>query len=225
MKQVLAVIALSIGALAQGQTVATFMGLHEVTVYEHTYYQTCLTGRCITDKLIGAAADFKDADGVIYTVATRGAKDPIRQFAVGDPIQFRVESKPTKKLTYQQEQNRPLVPFPDTSQNVLQQLVVVMRNGKEQKYEVFESTRGHHDKWPFNPTEKPEAHAGSVDPVAHANAAYDKAMDTARQVMEHQAPTMSEDVLRQMCSMGSGEHNFYQPYCDELKKRTAPAQQ
>lgn len=179
---------------------------------------TCLLpSGCITDELIEAAATIKDDSGVEYDLPVPKGKDPIRQFKVGDNVQFRLEKHNKKQLTLQQAQNRPLVLYPDTSQNVETYLFLVLPNGKEHKYDMGLS----------NPNDKPQTPgiggSSMAGIAAGANANYDKAMKMIREVQAHQALTMSDSLLQQMCGMDSGDHNYYQPYCDELKKRDQAA--
>lgn len=185
---------------------ATYMGLHTYVAFSETRYLSCLLpSGCVTDQLIEAAATIRDDKGVEYTVPVPTAKDPIRQFAVGDSVQFRREEHHTKQLTLAQLHNRPLVPYPDTSQNVETYLFIVLPNGKEHKYDMGLS----------NPNDKAlesaPAMAGSRMDAATAagTESVDDVRAMSRKIMEHQATTLSDNVLRQMCNMDSGDHSLY----------------
>jgi len=183
---------------------ATYQGLHTYVAYSSTRLLTCLApDGCITDQLIEAAATIKDDSGLEYTVPVPKGNDPIRQFKAGDSVQFRLERVHKKQLTLAQLQNRPLVPYPDTSQNVETYLFLVLPNGKEHKYDLGLS----------NPNDVQASAGGTQDFVV--------------QRLKATLPFMSTDALRLLCENTGMFHTPYpQVYCDELKKREqTPAKQ
>ncbi|MGA3054392.1 MAG: hypothetical protein ABSD63_09305 [Candidatus Korobacteraceae bacterium] len=184
---------------------ATYEGLHTYVAFSSTRLLTCLApDGCITDQLIEAAATIKDDKGLEYTVPVPKANDPIRQFKAGDSVQFRLEKVVHKKeLTLAQLQNRPLVPYPDTSQNVETYLFLVLPNGKEHKYDLGLS----------NPNDVVPAPTGG------------STQDFIVQRLKATLPFLPTESLRLLCDNSGMFHTPYpQVYCDELKKREqAPA--
>ncbi len=199
------------------------MGLHTYVAYSETHLWTG-----VTTQLIEAAATIKDDGGIAYTVPVPKANDPIRQFRVGDSVQFRLEIRHTNHLTFEQLQNVPLAPHPDTSQNEEVSLLILLPNGKEHKYRLG-IRNGPAGRYSFgDPAVSAVSSAApssptTVPPAVDYNAASGKVDAIVKQVQDQQAPTLSLGVLRQFCALNSADNGFYyQRYCDELKKRETP---